>query len=537
MLTEGSDAELANGRLRITQLEREALEQSRDAAKDLRTELDRYQSLVLALAQVVWTTDPKGEFKGEQPSWTAYTGQVPEHFRGTGWLDAIHPDDRAETTVRWQRSISEGVPYEFEHRLRRHDGQYQYFSARAVPVFEADGSLREWAGIHTEITQRRPTEQSLRDGEQRFRELADAMPQIVWGARPDGHFDYYNQRWYDFTGRPESSDGDGNWADVVHPEDREQALKFWQLAILTGDAYEIEYRLKSGNGEYRWHLTRALPVRDETKTITRWFGTCTDIDARKRTEDRLRASTVTLTQNNRELEEFASVASHDLQEPLRKVQAFVGCLRDEQGATLNTEGIKYLDRIQNAAMRMATLVSDLLEISRMSSKGRPFIPVNLNEVVKGVLSDLETRLAQTNGRVEVSLLPTVTSDPLQMRQLFQNLIGNSLKFHRANEVPIVRVSAEILDNREITGSTRAGSSCRISVADNGIGFDEKYLEKVFTIFQRLHGRGEYEGTGIGLAICRKIVERHGGTITARSELGKGATFVAILPMLQREVGS
>jgi PAS domain S-box-containing protein len=537
MRTAGTDPEVARGRLRITQLEREAIEKSGDAAKGLRAQLDRYQSLVLALAQVIWTADPQGALEGEQPSWTAYTGQTPEQFRGAGWLDAVHPHDRAENNVRWQRAIFERVPYEFEHRLRRHDGEYLYFSARAVPVLEEDGSVREWAGIHTDITQRKLTEQSLRDGERRFRELADAMPQIVWGARPDGHFDYYNHRWYEFTGRVEGRDGDASWADVVHPEDQEQSLKLWRSAIRTGDAYEIEYRLKRHDGEYRWHLTRALPVREKTDEITRWFGTCTDIDARKRTEDRLRASTVTLLQNNRELEEFASVASHDLQEPLRKVQAFVGCLRDEQSATLNAEGVEYLDRIQNAAARMGTLVSDLLEISRLSSKGRPFVPVNLNDVVGDVLSDLETRLAETNGRVVVSSLPVVASDPVQMRQLFQNLIGNALKFHRKDEQPIVHVSAEVIDNGEITGSTRLGTSCRISVVDNGIGFDEKYLEKVFTIFQRLHGRGEYEGTGIGLAICRKIVERHGGTLTARSRLGKGATFIATLPMLQGGEGS
>ena len=378
---------------------------------------------------------------------------------------------------------------------------------------------------------------SLTDGERQFRELADAMPQIVWGARPDGQFDYYNHRWYEFTGRPEGSDGDSSWADVVHPDDQAESLRLWRSAILSGDAYEIEYRLKRRDGEYRWHLTRALPVRDQSKTITRWFGTCTDIDARRRTEDRLRASTAALVHSNRELEEFASVASHDLQEPLRKVQAFVGCLRDEQAATLNAEGLDYLDRIQNAAKRMTILVSDLLEISTLSSKGRPFAPVDLNEVIADVLSDLETRLAQTGGTVEVEPLPIVESDPVQMRQLFQNLIGNALKFHREDAAPVVRVSATIVDSREITGRGGEGSTCRISVADNGIGFDEKYLDRVFTIFQRLHGRGEYEGTGIGLAICRKIVERHGGTITARSQLGQGATFIASLPMLHGEAGS
>jgi PAS domain S-box-containing protein len=528
---EGSDTELARSKLRIAQLEREAIERSGDAAKGLRAQLDRYQSLVLAIAQVIWTNDARGEMVGEQPSWAAYTGQTPQEYAQRGWLNAVHPDDRAQNMALWERAVAERGPCEYEHRLRRHDGEYLYFSVRAVPVFADDGAIREWAGIHTDITQRKLTEQSLRDGERQFRELADAMPQIVWGARPDGQFDYYNRRWYEFTGRPTGTFGDASWADVVHPDDQQESLARWRAALASGDAYEIEYRLKRQQGDYRWYLTRALPVRDQACTITRWLGTCTDIDERKRTEDQLRASTAMLEQSNRDLADFATVASHDLREPLRKIHSFVGCLRDEQSQALSAEGRNYLDRIQNAASRMKTLVEDLLEFSRVSSKGKPFVPVDLNEVVTGVISDLDARLAQTGGRVEISNLPTVCSDPIQMRQLLQNLIGNALKFHRSDAVPLVRVSAQIITGVDAANSrAEPDGFCHISVEDNGIGFDEKYLDRVFTIFQRLHGRGEYEGTGIGLAICRKIVERHGGSITARSKPGQGATFIVTLPL-------
>jgi PAS domain S-box-containing protein len=533
---ENNSMEFALGKLRIAQLEREAIERSSDAAKGLREHLDRYQSLVLAIAQVIWTSDPQGEMVGEQPSWASYTGQTLEQYQRGGWHEAVHPDDRAKDLEVWEGAVAARGPCEYEHRLRRRDGAYRYFAVRAVPVFADDGAIREWAGIHTDITQRKLTEQSLRDGERQFRELADAMPQIVWGAQPDGLFDYYNRRWYEFTGRPEGGGPDVSWIDVVHPEDHQESVERWLSAIKSGDAYEIESRLKRRDGEYRWHLTRALPVHNPEKTIVRWFGTCTDIDQRKRTEDQLRSSTVMLMQNNRELEEFASVASHDLQEPLRKIQSFVGYLKDEQAATLNDEGRAYLDRIDNAAARMTTLVADLLEISRLSSQAKPFIPVNLNEVVSGVLSDLEVRLAQTCGRVEILDLPVVDSDPVQMRQLLQNLIGNALKFHRKDEAPLVRVSAEMIDSADANGRVQSGAACRISVADNGIGFDEKYLDRVFTIFQRLHGRGQYEGTGIGLAICRKIVERHGGTITATSRLGRGSTFIVTLPLRQMSGG-
>jgi light-regulated signal transduction histidine kinase (bacteriophytochrome) len=264
------------------------------------------------------------------------------------------------------------------------------------------------------------------------------------------------------------------------------------------------------------------------------LGTCTDIDARKRNEEELRSSAALLEQSNRELEDFASVASHDLQEPLRKIQSFSERLREEQGAALNRDGLDYLDRIQGAATRMRALVSDLLEFSRFSAKGKPFIKVDLNEVAAGVVADLEASLQQTGGRVEIGFLPTVDSDRVQMRQLLQNLIGNALKFHRENEPPIVRLSAETIHATDSKG--RAQQTFRLSVSDNGIGFDEKYLDRVFKIFQRLHGRGEYEGTGIGLAICRKIAERHGGAITAKSRPGEGATFMVTLPLPHKDAG-
>jgi light-regulated signal transduction histidine kinase (bacteriophytochrome) len=325
--------------------------------------------------------------------------------------------------------------------------------------------------------------------------------------------------------------GDDTWTDVVHADDQAQAVEEWQTALKSGNAYEIECRLKNADGDYRWHVTRALPVRDPTGMITRWVGTCTDIDVRKRKEEDLRNSAALLVQSNRELEALALVAAHDLQEPLRKIQSFASRMRDEQSATLNGDGLDSLDRIQNAATRMRTLVNDLLEFSQFSAKSKPFVPVDLNEVAAGVVADLEVRLHETGARIEVGILPTIESDRLQMRQLLQNLIGNALKFRRKGESPIVHVAAEMIDTPG--AQDRTVQTFRLSVADNGIGFDEKYLGRIFNIFQRLHGRGEYEGTGIGLAICRKIAERHGGTITAKSKPGDGATFIVTLPSAQR----
>jgi signal transduction histidine kinase len=258
---------------------------------------------------------------------------------------------------------------------------------------------------------------------------------------------------------------------------------------------------------------------------------------RQRASDEQAAFTAKVERSNRELQDFAYVASHDLQEPLRKIQAFGDRLKASCGDLLGDQGRDYLERMQNAAKRMSVLISDLLAFSRVTTKAQPFIPVDLPRVTEEVLGDLEVRIAQSGGRVEVGELPTIDADPLQMRQLLQNLLGNALKFHRPGDRPVVKVSAELLAAQPSGAGVPAGELCQIRVEDNGIGFDEKYLGRIFNVFQRLHGRDEYQGTGIGLAICRKIAERHGGSITATSAPGKGAAFVVTLPVNQTEGAS
>jgi PAS domain S-box-containing protein len=263
-----------------------------------------------------------------------------------------------------------------------------------------------------------------------------------------------------------------------------------------------------------------------------------DISERKQAQERLEAFAEQLRRSNRELEQFASVAAHDLQEPLRKIQAFGDRLKSKCEEALGDQGRDYLERMQSAAARMQNLIDDLLAFSRVTTKRKPFQPVDLGQVVKEVISDLEGRIQQTCGQVEVAAMPTVDADLLQMRQLFQNLMSNGLKFRRTEEPPVVKIEAKILGemDRPFNGFGHDCPLCQITVQDNGIGFEEKYLDRIFEVFQRLHGRQEYEGTGMGLAICRKIAERHGGTITARSQPGTGATFIVTLPVKQPKEG-
>ncbi len=305
-------------------------------------------------------------------------------------------------------------------------------------------------------------------------------------------------------------------------------LPAWKTSGLLGSAVEA---VASGN-ETRREVHTTNRAGDELWLDCRFtpfysYGephlllSVDDITIAKQAEVSLQVYAARLEQSNRDLQEFAYIASHDLQEPLRKVLAFGDRLANKYSDVIDETGRDYLKRMREASQRMQTLINDLLTFSRVTTRAQPFSRVDLDELVRDVVSDLELQIDRTQGKIELSRLPAIEADSTQMHQLLQNLINNALKFHAESKPPHVWVSAE----------TKAGT-CRIFVRDNGIGFDELYLDRIFKPFQRLHSRQEYEGSGMGLAICRRIVERHAGDITAHSGLGQGATFIVTLPIQQ-----
>ena len=312
----------------------------------------------------------------------------------------------------------------------------------------------------------------------------------------------------------------------------------------------IDRYLDAGEGSLLSKRTEVVAIRasglpfeaELTMTMTQERGMpvltffVRDISLRKRAEEEQRRHAQELERSNRELEQFAYVASHDLQEPLRKIRTFGDRLATACGDALPEPGRQCVERMQNAAERMQELIDGLLNLSRVTTKAADFEQVDLMKVAREVVSDLEVKIDESGGRVEFERLPTIEADPLQIRQLLQNLVGNALKFHREGEPPRVQISARFVKGRDSLALDRSPEDerCRIEVKDNGIGFEEKYLDRIFEVFQRLHPRDVHEGTGVGLAICRKIVERHGGTITAQSEPGRGATFIVDLPVVQRK---
>ncbi len=372
-----------------------------------------------------------------------------------------------------------------------------------------------------------------------LRMVVDNLPDKVYAKDKQGRFVLNNVAHAKGlgVGSPEEMKGKSDF-DFFPPELAAQFYTDEQKTIETGQPVINQEQFKNNprdpDSPKRWTVSSKVIWHDNQGKVLGTVGVTRDIhemklaqEALHQSEEKLRQFTLQLERSNHELQDFAYVASHDLQEPLRKIVVFGERLKEQNGANMGPDALDYLDRMQKAAGRMQILINDLLTFSRVTSKAQPFTPVNLAEVAKGVVEDLEGRIILVKGRVEVGALPVIDAEPLQMRQLLQNLIGNALKFRRPEEPPVVKVDAEIIPGP----TTPEKKLCRLTVADNCIGFDEKYLDRIFNVFQRLHTRNEYEGTGMGLAIVRKIALHHGGDITAKSKPGEGSTFIMTVPVV------
>lgn len=451
------------------------------------------------------------------PAWSQ--GQIAAH---------VYEPDQALARACFDEALRTGTLH-LVVRVVWPDESLHWIEAKGKVMYDSERQPVRMLGTVIDTTEQKKVETALRESDRWFRQLADSMPQMVWSTRPDGYHDFYNQRWYDFTGLDYERTRDQGWADLLHPDDYELTFQRWRHALETGELYETEYRMRQHDGRYCWLLARARPMYDEQGHIIKWFGTCTDIDEQKRQAERLeelveertrdlRESNQELERSNLDLMQFAYVASHDLKEPLRKIQMFGGLLERELKDRLSERAKQHLDVVTSSSSRMQLLVEDVLNLSRLSQRDVVREQVDLNRLVTGIVSDLEVLIREKEARIEVGPLPLIDAVRGQMHQLFQNLISNGLKFNESR-TPVVTIRAvDFVPGEQVV----------VEVSDNGIGFAEEFREKMFGMFQRLNGR-TYAGTGIGLTICRKIVENHRGTIEAFSTPGQGATFRVTLP--------
>lgn len=441
------------------------------------------------------------------------------------------PDHRSCFEKAISRAIREGEEFDFEARMTTVAGRDLWVRMMGYPV-RVDGRTHRLTGVVQDITDLKEASERLRESEQRLSLLFRHTPVAViewdtdfrvtdWNPAAESIFGYTRQ---EALGKHPSE-------IILTPGWKLQAdIIMEQLLTTSGGSRATNENLTKDGRRIvcDWYNT---PFCDKSGDVVGVASMAVDVTARNRYQAALEDYTARLARSNRELQDFASVASHDLQEPLRKVRAFSDRLVAVLGRDLPPKAADYLDRMQNAANRMQVLIDDLLTLARVTSRAKPFEAVDLNQVTNEVLGDLEIRIEELSGRVETANLPTIEADPLQMRQLLQNLIANALKFHRLGQAPIVNITCR---SGETDDQGAPPDACHIQVRDNGIGFDPQYAERIFAIFHRLHGRSEYDGTGIGLSVCRKIVERHGGVISANAVPGEGAVFTVTLPLSQQQ---
>lgn len=385
--------------------------------------------------------------------------------------------------------------------------------------------------LSAEVEIRKKAQEELSNQMEDLQSVLRSLPEAAFIISPDGVIEYVNEHWYHYSNGAES---------LPEADPNDQLWENWKLHAEKDAEFVQETRIRHiATGEFRHFVMKIVPVR-RNDYVAKWLGTFTDIHAQKLAneilEQKVAQRTAELTAKNEELEfrnhelqQFSWVVSHDLKEPIRKIELFSKMLQ-EKYLVDDEKALHYADRTIVAAQRMSKLIEDLIEYARLSSNAKPD-QTDLNEVISEVLLDFDYLIEDRNAEIIVSELPVINAIQSQLRQLFQNLIGNSLKFVHADRPPVIEIRSELVSAKDFDSDVVPdGQFCRISITDNGIGFDQKYVEKVFVIFQSLNDRKTFEGTGIGLAIAKKIIEKHNGIITAYSELGKGSTFVFVLPV-------
>jgi len=423
------------------------------------------------------------------------------------------------------------------HLKNQRTGDLIDVQTEIVHIRSSEGSRPSClAIIHREVDEKARLQEALSEARARKRAILESSLDPIITINHEGIITEFNRAAEHTFGHPRKKVLGTKPSDVLFPpamsadqQDRiDRYLNVGEGSLL---GRRVEVSAVRANGEV-FPAELAMTIsREEGLPVLTFF--VRDISRRKKAEREQMHYAAELERSNKELEQFAYVASHDLQEPLRKIRTFGDRLQTSCRDKLDEAGDDCVRRMRNAAERMQSLIDGLLSLSRVTTQGQRFVPVDLEKIAREVVSDLEVQIERTGGRVEVGRLPTVQADPLQMRQLLQNLIANGLKFRRIEEPPLVKVEGRFLRARgqRKNDESPADERCRIVIEDNGIGFEEKYSEKIFGVFQRLHPRDVFEGTGIGLALCRKIVERHGGQINAHSVLGQGSVFEILLPVI------
>ncbi|HET6228287.1 MAG TPA: PAS domain S-box protein [Bacteroidia bacterium] len=471
-------------------------------------------------------------------------------------INAIHPDDRPVRDKAVQESFTKGALL-YETRVIWKDKSVHWVRIYGKITFDEEKKPKRMFGIVTDITEQKEAELVLKEDARKIRAILESLPQMAWTAYPNGVVNYFSENWYEFTGKKLDEELSSIWNTVWHPDLAAVAKEKWLQSVQAGIPYEMENMAKRAlDGAYRWMSIKSIPLKNAEGDILMWVGSITDIHEQKtfaeKLEQKITERTKQLKQSqmdmaelnnvlaeknfelekqNSELTSFTYIASHDLQEPIRKIHTFSQLILERENGQLSKMAVDYLGRISSASIRMKQLVEAFLNYSRIGNASIVLEPTDLNVILQETIKNLAESIQEKQAIIEIGQLPVIQGSSIQLQQLFINLIGNAIKYSKPSVPPFVTVEAQKVADTEIgiTGG-EATDYWNIRIKDNGIGFDQEHAAKIFEVFQRLHNKNEYAGTGIGLSICKKIVMAHKGFIAATGEVGVGSEFMIYFPV-------
>lgn len=500
----------------------------------------KFRLLADSMPQHIWTSDKGGNLNYYNQSVLDYSGLTWEQINREGWIQIVHPEDREENIKQWINSIATGNEFLFEHRFRRYDGEYRWQLSRAIPQRDATGKIQMWVGTSTDIQAQKTFTKELEEkvflrtaelkaSEEKFFSIFNLSPICkTLSDAASGKIVMINDAFTNIFGygREETLNKTSAELGMLDSAARKNVLnELMENGKIQNK--EIEYTKKSGEKFFALTSEEIIHIGDKQY----FLGAYNDISDRKMAEKNIQQKNMELEKMNKELQSFAYISSHDLQEPLRKIQTFAARITEKEENNLTDYGRDMFNRMQDAAKRMQILIQDLLAYSRTNTAERKLETTDLNQILEDIKQDFKEELKEKQATIETDHLDVVDIIPFQFRQLMNNLISNSLKFSDPNRPLRIQISSEMAHGKDLNNENLSPQTkyCHITVSDNGIGFEQQYSQKIFEVFQRLHAKHEYSGTGIGLSIVKKIVDNHHGVITAIGELNVGATFDIYLP--------
>ena len=484
----------------------------KEAEKALQKSEERFRALVTASSDVVYRMNPDWS---EMQHLEGQDFIADTHKPTSNWIDRyIHPDDQERVMEAINEAIRTKGTFELEHRVEQLDGSLGWTFSRAVPMLDEGGDIVEWIGMASDITEQKDREREL----ERALDLLEKTERIADVGGWEIGVETQDVFWTDHIFELLEVDADEEppleeALAMYHEDDQPTIQEAIENALDSGDPFDVEARIRTDSGDVRWLRLQGVPetVDDEVISLR---GAVQDVTERKERERRLEEVVDELEESNERLEQFAYAASHDLQEPLRMVSSYLQLIEDRYADAFDEDGREFLEFAVDGADRMRAMINGLLQYSRVDTRGDSLETIDLDAVFEDVSQDLRVKIGEHDAEITAEGLPRVMGDAGQLRQLFQNLLDNAIEYS-GDDPPRVHVSAE---------QATSGDEWLISVSDEGIGIDPEQADRVFEVFQSLHSKDEYDGTGIGLALCERIIERHGGDIWVESEPGEGATF-------------